>query len=243
MARRIGLLALTLACALAVGPHAAATERFDDVAKWVERFEDPQRKDWQRPGQLMLILGLDYGDRVADIGTGTGYFLPALSNLVGEFGKVYAVDVEPGLLQYVDSREDLVVGNVETVLADPDDPKLPDQSVDLILLVNTWHHIKKRARYLPKLQQALRPGGRVAIVDWIDSETEIGPPAKKRLAKAKVIGEFSKAGMLLAAESFALPYQYTLIFIRESESEPRRIPMVEPSESVTPLSLGTGSAR
>jgi ubiquinone/menaquinone biosynthesis C-methylase UbiE len=195
------------------GPHDATTDqKFQDIQRWVERFESPDRASWQKPGTVMRVLGLAPGDRVADLGAGTGYFTAWLSGVVDRNGRVYAVDIEPGMLEYIRKRENIHHDNVITVLADLDDPKLPEGELDLVLIVDTWHHLDDRLSYLERLRRTLRAAGRIAVIDWHAGELPEGPPPGHKLSREAVLGEFEKAGWTLDTESVALPYQYFLIF-------------------------------
>jgi ubiquinone/menaquinone biosynthesis C-methylase UbiE len=119
---------------------------------------------WQRPEDVVRALALPSGARVADIGAGKGYFVPYLSDAVGNGGQVYAVEVEAELVRAMGSRfED--ESNVEVVLGRFEDPLLPDGKVDLILIVNTYHHIEEREVYFGKLRGDLAPGGRVVVIE------------------------------------------------------------------------------
>ncbi len=208
----LALLVVPGAWAEEPDPHAArATHRFDDIDRWVKEFEAPDRADWQKPAIVVRIVTLEVGQTVADIGAGTGYFTKILSVGVGPSGKVYAVDVEPRMLEYIRGRDDLL-DNVVTIQGTADDPKLPAGEIDLVTIVNTWHHIGGRVAYLGKLRQALSREGRVAIIDWREGELPIGPPPQMRLGRDEVIAEFESAGWRLATESVALPYQYFLVF-------------------------------
>ena len=199
------------------GHDATMRHEFKNAEQWVERFESPDRWDWQKPLVVLQVLALTRGQVVADIGAGTGYFTWRLAAWVGTAGKVYAVDIEPEMLQFIDSRPDFErFHNIETVLAAPDDPKLPPARVDVALVVNTWHHIDGRLGYLERLRKSLRPGGRVAIVDWREGDLPQGPPAGSKLSREAVLQEFAEAGWLLVAESRALPYQYMLVFMPRS---------------------------
>ncbi len=186
---------------------------FSDVELWKERFEDPERYKWQKPREIVAFLGLRVGQRVADLRTGTGYLLPTLSLHVGRQGKVYAVDIEPAMLDYLTSRDDIMQERVFPILAKASDPKLPEGEVDLVLTVNTWHHIKKRTRYLRRLEKGLTPEGRIAVIDFRAGELPVGPPPGKKVPRDEVIAEFEEAGWRYVAESVALPYQYLLIFL------------------------------
>ena len=103
-------------------------------------------------------------------------------------------------------------GNVVTVLAEPDDPKLPEGELDLVLTVNTWHHVPNRVKYLKRLARSMKPSGRLALIDWREGELPMGPPPDEKLGRDRILREFDKAGWKLTSESVALPYQDFFIF-------------------------------
>jgi len=211
---------LFLLCALvtmAAGSVVAADgetrgHTFEDAKDWAERWESEEQMEWQQPVVVIGQLAIQPGQVVADLGAGTGIFTRPLSIAVGGSGTVYAVDIEQSMLDYIRSRGDVLQDRVVPVLAEPDDPKLPAGTVDIVLTVNTWHHIKKRSTYLKLLDRALTPDGRVVVVDFRAEELPVGPPPNHKLSRKKVVKEFEKAGWTLAAESIALPYQYMLTF-------------------------------
>jgi ubiquinone/menaquinone biosynthesis C-methylase UbiE len=197
-------------------PHehkATAHHPFDDIKKWVGVFDDPGRDRWQKPGYVVEALGLKPGQRVADIGAGTGYFNRHLARAVGRSGKVYAVDIEPEMVEHMRQRAERErTPQVEAILGARDDPRLPGDGVDLVLIVDTYHHIDDRVRYLRRLARRLRQGGRVAIVDFEKRELPVGPPLEHKLSRDEVVAEFVEAGYRLRAEPGGLPYQYFLVF-------------------------------
>jgi ubiquinone/menaquinone biosynthesis C-methylase UbiE len=168
--------------------------------------EDPARDEWQKPHAVIEALALRPDEAVADIGAGSGYFARRFAR---HAGKVYAVDIDEGLLAMV--RKD-APANLVTILAAPDDPKLPEKSVDTIFFCDVLHHIENRAAYLPKLLKALRPGGRVVDIDFYKKPLPLGPPEAMKLSEEQVIVEFQAAGFRLAKKLELLPYQYFLVF-------------------------------
>lgn len=121
---------------------------------------------WQRPEDVVRALGLESGDVVADLGAGDGYFEPYLAEAVGAGGRVYAVEVDPEAIADLDaSIEAGGFENVEVVVGAPEDPMLPDRGVDVVLLVNSYHHVDERPAYFRRLQADLAPGGQVAIIE------------------------------------------------------------------------------
>ncbi|MFQ5876289.1 MAG: class I SAM-dependent methyltransferase [Acidobacteriota bacterium] len=199
------------------GPHDATSRHpFDEVDKWVEIFDDPARDAWQRPAVVTAALDLEPGMTVADIGAGTGYFLPYLSKAVSPGGLVLAIDIEPEMVRHIGDRAgEEGLENVVPVLAAPDDPFLPRGRVDRVLIVNTYHHFDGRLDYFRRMRASLAPGGRVAIVDFRKKPLPVGPPLEHKLAKDFVIEEMRTAGWRLEADKGILPHQYFLVFVPE----------------------------
>lgn len=121
------------------------------------------RDMWQRPADLIDALDIKPGQQVADLGAGQGYFVPYLASAVGPQGTVHAVDVEADITAALERR--FPDAPVRVVLGAYDDPKLPDGAVDLVFIVNTFHHIQDRPAYFARLKQDLAPGGRVALIE------------------------------------------------------------------------------
>lgn len=174
-------------------------------------FDDPSRDAWQRPDEVVKLLALEPGMAVADLGAGTGYFLPHLSRGVGDNGQVLGLDVEPEMVRYMEqrmSREGF--RNVTPRLVPTDAPGLDAASMDRVLIVNTYHHISEREAYARKLRAALRPTGRVMIVDFTEDSPH-GPPAEMRLSIDTVRRELESAGLTVEVAQEQLPYQYVIV--------------------------------
>ncbi len=209
----IALLTIGAAAVPAGSDRATSHRRFDDPAYWTTVFDDPERAAWQKPDEVVAALGLRPGQCVADLGAGTGYFSRLLSAAVGTGGTVLAVDPEPNLVAHLRERAEREgTDNVTPVLASKDNPRLPAGLVDLVLIVDTYHHIDARLSYLRRLQGALRPGGRVAVIDWQKRPLPVGPEMDHKLAREQVVREMEAAGYRLSQEPTFLPYQYFLIF-------------------------------
>jgi cyclopropane fatty-acyl-phospholipid synthase-like methyltransferase len=186
--------------------------RFDDAERWAKVFDDPARDDWQKPAEVIAALALAPDARVADIGAGTGYFAMRLARQVPQ-GKVYAVDVEPDMVRHLDDRARTeALDNVVAILAADDDARLPE-AVDLVLVVDTYHHIADRKAYFRRLAPSLRDGGRLAIIDFTP-EAPMGPPVEHRISADQVITELGAAGYRLVARHDFLPNQYFLELAR-----------------------------
>jgi arsenite methyltransferase len=136
-----------------------------ELKRW--GYEGWGRDGWQQPNRVLAALELAPGQRVADIGSGGGYFTFRFARAVGPEGRVFAADVDAEMNDYVAQRAaELGLENIETILAATDDPRLPTDGVDLIFICNTYHHLGDRIAYFRGLRRYLRPGGRVAIVDF-----------------------------------------------------------------------------
>lgn len=179
---------------------------------YIKELASPERDAWQKPDQVVTALGLAKGQTACDIGSGPGYFTLRLARAVGPSGFVFAVDVEARMLQALRDRLDKArVRNVAPVMAVADDPLLPHNACDLILVVDTYHFFPDRERYLARLRRSLRPKGRIVNIDYHRKPTPIGPPLDHRVARETFLAEAQEAGLTLAGEPMFLPYQYFLI--------------------------------
>ena len=196
-----------IACAPTGGHH---DHRFTDAEKWARIFDDPEREAWQKPDEVIRTLRLPADATVADIGAGTGYFAVRLARAVPK-GRVFAVDAEPDMVRYLGERAKREgLANLVPVQAGPDDPKLP-APVDVVLLVNTYHHIPARVEYFRRLRASLKQEGRVAIVDY-RPDAPMGPPRAARVPSSAVTEELLRAGYVLVGSHSVLPHQYFLVF-------------------------------
>ncbi len=193
-------------------PHQMHAVHRDSKA-YIAMLEDPGRDAYQKPDQVVKALDLKPGVTVADIGAGSGYFAVRLAQAVGDEGRVLAVDISADMILHLNRRlRDAGIRNVQTVLSAPDDPLLPDASLDLVFICDTWHHIDERPKYLALLKRMLRPAGRIAIVDFEKRPLSFGPPLEMKIAREDVVGELQAAGFRLVAEHTFLPHQYFLVF-------------------------------
>ena len=192
------------------GDGATVHHRFDDAERWAARFEDPERDTWQVPDRVLALLALAEDAKVADIGAATGYF-PVRFARAAPAGVVYGLDVEPNLVNYLNlraHREGLT--NLVALVCQPDDPGLPEP-VDVVFVCDTYHHISDRVAYFAALRGALRPAGRLVVVDFRQGDFPVGPSDDHKLPRAKVEAELQQAGYRLT-QAEELPYQYLLVF-------------------------------
>ena len=216
MNRTAGFLS---AAALAILVHVAAPapaqtadhsgHSFRGAEKWSQVFDDPARDEWQKPDDVIRALKLAPEALVADIGAGTGYFAVRLARAVPK-GRVYGVDTEPDMVRYLEQRAQREgLANLNAVAAKPADPGIP--AVDVVILVDTYHHVPDRERYFKELRKSLKPGGRLAIIDFT-LDSPVGPPKRARIPADAVKRELARAGYALAEEHGFLPNQYFLVF-------------------------------
>jgi arsenite methyltransferase len=184
-------------------------------------YEGYGRDESQQPERVVRALELAPGDRVADLGSGSGYFTFRLADAVGASGKVYAVEIDPDMTAMVqEMASERGAANVEVVLAKPDDPELPDGEIDLVFTANTYHHIGDRVAYFTRLKRDLSPKGRVAILDYHENANWFARWFGHLTPVATVEAEMKQAGYRLAAAPDFLAEQTFLIFAPEETSPP-----------------------
>jgi ubiquinone/menaquinone biosynthesis C-methylase UbiE len=195
------------------GWHAhEASQHFANAEDWAQRFDDPRRDEWQKPEQVLQALALTPAMTVADLGAGTGYFSMRLARQVPQ-GRVYGVDLEPSMVDYLGKRAAREgVGNFSAVRAEAVDPKLPE-AVDLVIVVNTWHHLQDRVAYFRTVLASVKPHGRLAIIDF-SKASSMGPPTSAKSEPEQVTAELAQAGWTLEGSQTFLPEQFFLVYSR-----------------------------
>jgi SAM-dependent methyltransferase len=194
--------------ATASGEHRKTSEPYTGD---LSIFESPGRDQRLQVNRVMDILGITPGKTVADIGAGSGWFTVRAARRVGERGVVYAVDINPGSIRYIDDRaRKEKVRNVKAILSKADDPLLPAGAVDAVLLLKTYHEVAEPVALLRNLQASLRPGARVGIIDRNGNGEDHG------VGRDVVIHEATQAGYrLLEQYDFVKgdKMDYFLVFI------------------------------
>ena len=221
---RTGALVLTLVTMFAVpvpaqAPHGQKPmgglghmdHKFDDPDRYAKDFDDPGRDAWQMPARVIAALALKSGHTVADIGAGTGYFTMRLAASAAQ-PTVFAVDLEPKMVAHLTARAAAEKrANVVAVLAAADNPNLPEP-MDVVLVVDTYHHIPNRPVYFAGVREKLRPGGRLAIVDFRKGAPGGGPPDDFRFTPDQISQELAAAGFVLDQQHDFLPRQHFLVY-------------------------------
>ena len=203
--------------AQAAGVHPLSGRRYAlpmsvEGAAWLERAERDREESSERSVRL---LGVRPGSVVADVGAGSGYYTVRLARMVGPGGRVYATDIQPGMLEIVRRRIEMEkLANVELVLGTPADPKLPANALDLVLMVDVYHELAEPQAMLRRIRESLREGGRLVLLEYRgeDPRVPIRPEHKMTVAQARL--EVEAEGFRLSTVNDELPWQHLLVFTR-----------------------------
>src|SRR5262245_14979073 len=176
-------------------------------------YEGFSRDRWQQPERVVAALEIRPGDRVADLGAGSGYFTERLARAVAPGGQVYAVDVDEEMNEFLRTRlTQAGIDNVEVILGHFDDPLLPDGGVDLVLVVDTYHHLGNRPAYFRNLRRDLAPDGRVAVIDFDGRASWYMRWTGHITPREDLLREMSVAGFEVAEEFDFIDRQSFVIF-------------------------------
>jgi ubiquinone/menaquinone biosynthesis C-methylase UbiE len=211
----IALLLVAVVAAQATGVHPISGRRFAPVmgyqgADWLERSE---RDEEEAPDIALNVLKIPKGASVADIGAGSGFITERLSARVGPTGRVFANDLQPQMLQILGRRLALRnITNVTLVQGTADDPKLDPASVDLEIMVDVYHELSQPQAMLRRLRAALKPGGRLVLLEYRKEDPTIPIKFEHKMSVAEAKMELEAEGFTLAKVDEALPRQHILIF-------------------------------
>jgi arsenite methyltransferase len=200
-----GFVALFIVCGLL---RIASAETRNPVPEELQYLEEPDRGEWQMPERVIETLRLRESDVVADVGAGTGYFSRRFARQVAH---VYAEDVDPEALRFL-QREALA--KVTVVPGKPENPMLPPNSCNVVFMCDVLHIVKNRPAFLNNIIPALKPGGKVVIIDFYTRPLPVGPPLWAKLSAEEVKEDFVKEAFKLDKQLTFLPYQYFLIFTK-----------------------------
>jgi ubiquinone/menaquinone biosynthesis C-methylase UbiE len=221
-----GLLVVALLAGLGSGPDALAQERRHSrqfPPAMLGELEGPDREAWQKPDVIMDALGIFDGSSVADLGAGGGWFTVRLARRVGPTGRVYAQDIQKPMIESMNRRfQREGLRNVTTVLGTEEDASLDPGSVNAVLIVGVYGELAKPVELLKTVRKALRPGGRIGVVDFRKDGLGPGPDTlEERVDEAVVIKDAEAAGLRLVDRTTPLPFQYLLIFVDAAPSAGR----------------------
>ena len=186
-----------------------------DFAHWVNIFERPGREVYDKREAIVDLLAIQAGMSIADVGAGTGLFTRLFAQRVGEPGKVYAVDTSPNFVDnilHIANQQGL--NNITGIVSTQLDTKLPQQSVDLVFVCDTYHHFEYPQTMLASIHKALKENGQLVVIDFIKQPgiSSDWVMTHVRADKATMIGEIEHAGFKLVSESELLRSNYFLIF-------------------------------
>ena len=178
-------------------------------ADWLDRNE---REQEEHPDRALEALGIKTGMVVADVGAGTGYMSLRMAKLVGPTGKVYSEDVQPEMLRRLrQNAAKAKLANVETVLGTESDPKLPAESLDLILLVDVYHEFSQPQKMLRRMREALKPDGRLVLLEYRKEDPNIPIRPEHKMSVQEVKIETEAEGFKLSQVLETLPRQHIFI--------------------------------
>lgn len=206
----ISLLPCLLACGL-------STQNVEDrgelnghaFEEQINQYEDPERDQWQKPQEVLKLMGSLESKVVADIGAGSGYFSFPLAE---KAQKVIAIDIDERFLDFIENRaEKQKVHNIETRRTKDYDPLLSTSEADLVLMVDVYHHIEDRTYYLKKIKKGLKVNGSLWIIDFKAGDLPVGPGAAMKLNPEQVLLELNEGGFdQIQINDSLLPYQYII---------------------------------
>jgi ubiquinone/menaquinone biosynthesis C-methylase UbiE len=196
-------------------------------APWLTRESREREEDCNT---MLAALNVKPGDTVCDLGCGNGFYTIRLAKLVGEKGKVVAVDIQREMLELLkDHAKDEKVANIETVLGTVVDPKLPEGSLDVVLLVDVYHEFSHPEQMLAAIRKSLKPKGRIALVEFRAEDPKVPIKPLHKMSKEQIMKEFPPNGFKLVEEFDKLPWQHLMFFARD-DSELKAVPRGETSE-------------
>jgi len=211
------LLCAAVVLAQSTGVHPVSGRRFAPVmgyqgAAWLDR---PERLQEEEPDLAVNILKIPKGSAAADIGAGSGYMTVKLSERVGPTGRVFATDLQPQMLDILRRRlEDKRITNVTLIQGAVNDPNLPPSSVDLELMVDVYHELSQPQAMLRGLRDALKPGGRLVLLEYRKEDPAIPIRLEHKMSVAEAKLEVEHEGFTLAKVDESLPWQHILIFTK-----------------------------
>lgn len=186
-------------------------------APWLTRESRQREEDCQT---LLAALKLQPGSTVCDMGCGNGFYTVPLARLVGDDGRVIAVDIQREMLELLKDRAAAErLGNIEPVLGTVIDPKLPPAAIDLVLLVDVYHEFSHPEQMLAAIRRGLKPDGRLALVEFRAEDPNVPIKPLHKMSKAQIMKEFPANGFKLVEEFDKLPWQHLMFFQRDDTEE------------------------
>ena len=212
----LGIFALSIALAAQqpgvhpVSGRVYARTMSVEGAPWLERREREREED---PDLALRLLRIRRGSTVADIGAGSGYYTIRLARIVGPMGKVYASDIQPGIIALIQQNVARAkIDNVVPVLGTIDDPKLTPASIDLAIMVDVYHEFSQPQRMLQRILEALKPDGRLVLLEYRAEDPNVPILPEHKMTKAQVKLEIEHEGFKQSRVYDDLPWQHLFVF-------------------------------
>jgi ubiquinone/menaquinone biosynthesis C-methylase UbiE len=178
-------------------------------AGWLER---PEREDEEAPSKALDALELKPGMVVADIGAGSGYYASRIAKRIGPTGRVYATDIQQGMIDILDRRiKSEGLTNITTVLGGMDDPRLPPQSIDLAIMVDVYHELQQPQIFLQRLRETFRPNGRLVLLEFRKEDPKVPILEVHKMSVAEVKQELEAEGFVIDKVVDVLPWQHIIV--------------------------------
>ncbi len=184
----------------------------------LKKLDDPERLSLFDPEAVLKSFGLKPGMTVLDVGTGAGFYLPYLSKMVSDSGKVYAIDIIPEAVEYAKSKvSQLGLKNVEVLLSQENQIPLPDNTVDFTYMAFVFHELEDPVKFLKELERVSKPISYLALIDWKKEERDKGPPLEEVYSEWEVGMILEEAGLRVGRVVEVGPYAYGFyaMFLKE----------------------------
>jgi ubiquinone/menaquinone biosynthesis C-methylase UbiE len=221
-----------------MGRQIAQTMHFTG-AEWLTR---DTRENEERCSLMLSNLGVKRGQTVCDMGCGNGFYTIKMAKLVGAKGKVLAVDIQPEMLEMLEvaAKRAKVDKNIEPILGEFHDPKLPKEKVDLILCVDVYHEFSHPEQMLAAMRQSLAPGGMLVLVEFRAEDPEVPILPEHKMSKEQVVKELGANGFKLAKQFDRLPWQHMLWFARDDDETVEKLSAEKPTSLNAPAKGESG---
>lgn len=194
------------------GVDANQIKPFEDTDKYIDFLERKDRAKWQKPDAVIEKLDLKGNEIIADVGAGSGYFSFRFASVLPK-GKVYAIDIEPAMIRHIHHKTMTDnINNIEVVFAEPDDPKVPEDS-DIVFVCDALHHVECKLLWLKKVHAEMQKGARLVLIEFKKGNLPEGPPEHMKIPKKEIISKVLSSGFTKVSDfNNLLPYQTFLVF-------------------------------
>lgn len=195
-----------------MGREIATTMHYSGAA-WLTRESRQREEDCKR---MLQELHVKPGDVVCDMGCGNGFYTLKLARLTGTSGKVYAVDIQQEMLDMLGQRSKKAkLANIVPLLGTETDPRLPENSIDLLLMVDVYHEFSRPEAMLKAIRKSLKPSGRIALVEFRAEDPNVPIKPEHKMSKKQILKEFTANRLKLAGQYDKLPWQHLMFFVRD----------------------------